>query len=221
MNFKDHLNLKGEHALFNPSQSSWLRYSDDKIIEKYKAQYRTTLGTEFHEYAASQIELGIKQTSIKNLVNSIMTCIYGKYNKNVNYGLKLIENIRYIPRDVFETIKIYINDGIGYRMIPEQVLYYSEFIFGTADTICFNEKTSELRIHDLKTGAIPAHMEQLLVYAALFCLEYNIKPSDIKTELRIYQNNQIIYDNPSIEDIIPVMDKIITINKSLSLLKGR
>lgn len=43
-------------------------------------------------------------------------------------------------------------------MTPEQVLYYSENCFGTADTISFDNKT--LRIHDLKTGAVPAHMRR-------------------------------------------------------------
>lgn len=39
-----------------------------------------------------------------------------------------------------------------------------------------------LRIHDLKTGISPVHMDQLLIYAALFCLEYKIKPGSIDTD---------------------------------------
>ena len=30
MNFNKHLNLEGLHAPFSASQSSWLRYDDDK-----------------------------------------------------------------------------------------------------------------------------------------------------------------------------------------------
>ena len=60
-----------------------------------------------------------------------------------------------------KTLNMYVNDAIGYRMKPEQVLYYSPFCFGTADAISF--KNGLLRIHDLKTGVIPAHREQLLV----------------------------------------------------------
>lgn len=67
-----------------------------------------------------------------------------------------------------KTLNAYVNDAIGFRMTPEQVLYYSENCFGTADTISFDNKT--LRIHDLKTGAVPAHMEQLFIYDALFCM---------------------------------------------------
>ena len=58
-------------------------------------------------------------------------------------------------------------------------------------------------------------MEQLEVYAALFCLEYKIKPSDIDMELRIYQNDQILYHNPTAEDIVPIMDKIVHLNNLL------
>ena len=68
-----------------------------------------------------------------------------------------------------KTLNTYVNDAIGFRMDTEQVLYYSDNCYGTADAISFND--GFLRIHDLKTGAVPAHMEQLFIYAALFCLE--------------------------------------------------
>ena len=62
-------------------------------------------------------------------------------------------------------------------------------------------------------------MEQLEIYAALFCLEYNKKPSDIDMELRIYQNNEILVHNPTVEDILPIMDKIITFDKLIDRMK--
>ena len=112
-----------------------------------------------------------------------------------------------------KTIYAYVNDAIGFKMDTEVVLYYSDRFFGTADSICF--RNGILRIHDLKTGKTPVHMEQLEIYAALFCLEYKIKPGEIDMELRIYQNDQIIYHNPTAEDILPIMDKIIRLNKIL------
>ena len=112
-----------------------------------------------------------------------------------------------------KTLNKYVNDAIGYRMTPEQILYYSPNCFGTADAIAFNDKKGFLRIHDLKTGVTPAHMEQLIVYAALFCLEYNVKPGDIECELRLYQADDILISNPNVEDIAPVMDKIITFDR--------
>lgn len=116
-----------------------------------------------------------------------------------------------------KTLNMYVNDAIGFKMKPEQVLYYSDNCFGTADAIIF--RNNLLRIHDLKTGVTRAHMEQLEIYAALFCLEYNKKPSDIDMELRIYQNNEIIVHNPTVEDILPIMDKIITFDKIIDKMK--
>lgn len=116
-----------------------------------------------------------------------------------------------------KTLNMYVNDAIGFKMTPEQVLYYSDNCFGTADAIAF--RNNILRIHDLKTGMIPAHMEQLLIYAALFCLEYQIKPGEIEYELRIYQSDEIVYFNPTAEDIAPIMDKIIVFDKLINKIR--
>ena len=115
-----------------------------------------------------------------------------------------------------KTICAYVNDAIGFNMDTEVVLFYSERFFGTADAISFNGKV--LRIHDLKTGKvgkIESHREQLEVYAALFCLEYRVKPGDIKFELRVYKNDMIDIWEPTAEDILPIMDKIVHLNKLL------
>lgn len=116
-----------------------------------------------------------------------------------------------------KTLNMFVNDAIGFKMTPEQPLFYSENCFGTADAICFRD--NKLRIHDLKTGVTPAHMEQLEIYAALFCLEYKYKPGEIDIELRLYQNNEIIYHNPTVEDIAPIIDKIITFDKIIRKLR--
>ena len=115
-----------------------------------------------------------------------------------------------------KTLYSYVNDAIGFRMDTEVVLYYSDRFFGTADSICF--RNNKLRIHDLKTGKSPVHMDQLEVYAALFCLEYRLKPGDIDMELRIYQNDEIIVHEPTTEDIAHIMDKIIHLDKLLEQL---
>jgi len=121
-----------------------------------------------------------------------------------------------LPRSQ-KTLNLYVNDAIGYKMTPEQVLYYSDNCFGTTDAIAFRQNF--LRIHDLKTGEVPAHMEQLMIYAALFCLEYHVKPSDIQMELRIYQNDAVLYHNPTVEDIAPIMDRIITFDRIIDKMK--
>lgn len=116
-----------------------------------------------------------------------------------------------------KTLNMYVNDAIGYKMTPEQILYYSDNCFGTADAITF--RNGLLRIHDLKTGVTPAHMEQLEIYVALFCLEYKIKPSDIDVELRLYQLDEILVHKPMADEIVPIIDKIITFDKVINRLK--
>lgn len=117
-----------------------------------------------------------------------------------------------------KTLNMYVNDAIGFKMKPEQILYYSENCFGTADAICFRNGT--LRIHDLKTGVTPTHMEQLLVYASLFCLEYRVKPGDISMELRIYQNDEVVVHKPEVDEVAPIIDKIITFDKVLKKIQA-
>ena len=117
------------------------------------------------------------------------------------------------------TLNTYVNDAISYRLTPEQPLYFSRNCFGTADAIAFNEKDRFLRIHDLKTGITPAHMEQLEIYAALFCLEYHKQPSDIGMELRIYQNNEILIHSPEGEGIEKIMKLIIRFDGQIEKLR--
>jgi len=116
-----------------------------------------------------------------------------------------------------KAFNMYVNDAIGYRMEPEQPLFYSINAFGTVDTISFRDKL--LRIHDLKTGVSPVSMHQLEVYTSLFCLEYDIDPGDISIELRIYQFEEAVVYNPPVEDVIRIMDKIVLFDKEIEKLK--
>ena len=224
MNFNKHGEIKGMHALFGASQHSWLRYDDDKIRERIRNQYRTQLGTELHEFVASQIVLNHKATNLRHIVAGIESHIYTKYRcgddgKTSPYGMTLINHIGSLPKEVFETARMYINDGIAYRMTVEQPLVYSEFCFGTADTISFRDNL--LRISDYKSGDHPASMEQLMVYAALFFLEYTIKPKEVHTELRIYQSGEVNLEEPEVEDINDVMATIINVNRIAERIKAK
>lgn len=133
-----------------------------------------------------------------------------------NFACQCIRLGQKLPKSQ-KTLNMYVNDAISFRMIPEQVLFYSNNCFGTTDAIIF--RNNLLRIHDLKTGSIPAHMEQLEIYAALFCLEYKMKPANIEMELRLYQNNEILYHTPTAEDIVPIMDKIVAFDKIINDIK--
>jgi hypothetical protein len=115
------------------------------------------------------------------------------------------------------TLGMYINDAIRYRMNCEQVLFYSENCFGTADAISFRYRT--LRIFDLKTGVVPGSVHQLEIYAALFCLEYDIDPFKINIELRIYQADEVIVYDADPEDIAFIMEKIQEFDQQIEQLK--
>lgn len=121
--------------------------------------------------------------------------------------------------DKGKTFDMYVNDAIKFDMRPEQKLYYSENCFGTADAIFFDERDYFLRIHDLKTGTTPASLHQLEIYAALFFLEYDLPVNEVEMEIRIYQNDDILVGNPTVVDIAPIMDKIITFDKLIDQIK--
>lgn len=127
-----------------------------------------------------------------------------------------------LPRDT-RTLNQYVNDAIGFRMSPEVTLYYSDNSFGTADAISFRRdprtERQMLRIHDLKTGVNDAKFDQLEVYVALFCLEYNVKPQDIDIELRIYQNDNFFAHVPELHKIMFIMDKIKEFDTQIDLIK--
>ena len=201
MIFEKHLNLQGKHALLAPSQPHWLRYNDDQLYQKYISGYSQAMGTSLHELAATLISNNLKLKKGDKL-----TVLSHLLSDDIPKEVIDIERI-------YSNFMTYVNDAIGFKLTPEQVLYYSDYCFGTADAISF--RNNFLRIHDYKSGTTPAKMEQLLVYAALFCLEYKVKPGEIETELRIYQNDEIVFHNPTADDILPVMDAIIHHSKTL------
>lgn len=105
-----------------------------------------------------------------------------------------------------KALNMFVNDCIGFKMESEQVLYYSNNSFGTADAISFRDNM--LRIFDLKTGVTKASFKQLDVYVALFCLEYGIDPKKIEIETRIYQGNGFEVSIPEPDYILDIMNKI-------------
>lgn len=206
MNFRNHSELNGKHAMLAPSQPYWLDYSEDQLFQKYVSTYAQSMGTALHELAETLIRNGIK---LKKTDKTVVL-------------VHLIQNG--IPRPAIDIDRIYnnfvnyVNDAIGFRLTPEQPLVYSEYCFGTADGISF--RNNLLRIHDYKSGTTPAKMNQLMVYAALFCLEYKYKPGEIDIELRIYQNDEIIEHHPEADEIAPIMDIIIQKDKELRRING-
>ena len=196
------------HALLGGSKYAWVNYTEEQLYNYVVSTYATTIGTLVHELAAKLIKnkLKITKSEAKKMIM-----------------LHLLENG--IPRSVIdverysENFTAYVNDAIGFDMRPEQKLVYSEYAWGTADAISFNEKKGMLRIHDYKNGVTQPSLHQLENYAAFFCLEYHIQPKDISTELRIYWQNQIITGLPTAADIVPIMDETITKSQFIKIMK--
>lgn len=209
MIFNAHSNLVGQHAFLGASKFHWLNYDEETLISRYKQQYATQIGTVLHHLA---------DDCIKNHI---------RLSKNADKHLIQIELTRNgIPTDyidinvILDTLVPFVNDAIGFKMTSEQVLYYSDNCFGTADAIAYRNKI--LRIHDYKSGSLPAHIEQLLIYAGLFCLEYKIDPFDIQeTELRIYQNAEILYHKPAPLELMDITKKIIDSDNIITKLNSR
>lgn len=187
MDFRKHSEWEGKHSILSASKSQWLRYTDERLFEYVDNMYASVIGTKKHALAKDLIELGVSLPNNEKTLNS------------------------------------YVNDCLGYRMRPEQILFYSPYAFGTADAISFRtenikSETGEmisvkmLRIFDLKNGVKAASGEQLVVYAAYFCLEYRIRPYEIEYDLRIYQNDEINYVEVSADDVAHVMSRITDLN---------
>ena len=119
--------------------------------------------------------------------------------------------------DTNQTLNMYVNDAIGFRMRPEVVLFATRNAFGTADAIGFRKEPNfdkmVLRIHDLKTGVSKVSVNQLEIYAAFFCIEYDIHPRDITILLRIYQNDDFIEYEAEPTDIMYIIDQIQTFDR--------
>jgi len=103
-------------------------------------------------------------------------------------------------------------------MSAEVVLFYSPNAFGTVDAIAYRHR--RLRISDLKTGVSRTSEHQLEVYAALFCLEYEIDPFDMRgIELRIYQDGTVREYVGDPYTILEIMTKIVKFDKILNQLR--
>lgn len=211
MNWYRNSSLQGKHAVLSPSKWQWINDDEEGIIKRLRAMYAQQIGTILHSVAEEHIIYG---TKLKSAVKSEVIL---RLRKEGIPGV-VVDSLDFDA--MFENLMNYTNDAIGFRMEAEMPLEYSKYCFGHADAIQFYDNKRFLRIHDLKTGTTPAHMEQLIEYAAIFCLQYHFKPYEFESELRIYQSGEIISYNPTPEDIVPVMDQIIEKDKFLKSIGG-
>lgn len=211
MIWNEHSELRGKHAVFAPSNPSFLNYSltaesEDIIFQRFASQYSSQIGTIVHDFAEERILYNQKlhKTNKSDLLIRLLKAGIPPIVINLDY--------------IYGNLIPYVNDAISFRMDPEVILKYSDDCFGTTDAICYRDK--ELLIHDLKTGRSMVHMDQLLVYAALFFLEYKAAPETTSTVLRIYQASDILEDRPEPERIRAAMDQIIELDKKVKKWKA-
>lgn len=210
MTFTKHSDKVGKHAMLSPSSWRWVRDTPDELIKRLASQYMPVIGTNLHEIACKHIKYCIKMNK------------YDRKNVLLELLAKGVPSIILDALDfdlIFENLMLYVNDCIGFKMTPEVVLMYSDNMWGSTDAICFDERAHMLRIHDYKSGFGQVYMEQVMIYEALFCLEYQVRPEDIENELRIYQANSILYHNPTPDEINEIMDQIVMGDRILQQLK--
>lgn len=221
MIWNEYSKLRGTHSTFSPSQTSYVGIAEKgDALQRKVNKFRAAVGTEIHNWVFIRIKRMHKVSSVKEIFYDIDEMIFKEYFKEdtdmiTDYGEKLLKCLRQVPSEVFETVKLYVNDAIGFKMTPEEVVYYSDDIYGCSDAISFS--SNFLRIHDLKTGSSNQdHIEQLLNYAALFCLQHKLDPKKIQSQLRVYKNGEAIIYDPNPDDIQIVMDSIVIVNKQAS-----
>ena len=185
MNWNDHSNLRGKHALLSPSKHYWSDYDEDQLHHFIDISDAAERGTKDHEFAALCIDRRQRLPKSRN------------------------------------TLTMYVNDAIGFRMDPEVCLYFSDNCYGWTDAIVYDDRTQCLRIFDLKTGAQPASMKQLEIYAALYCLEYKKRPEEMRTILRIYQSADVNEEEADPKDIRHLMNVIIRDDRIIEKRKAK
>lgn len=163
--FRSHPRLEGTHAFLSASNSSWLRYTDEKLIERLDTAQAAARGTRLHAWAAEAILLGRRQPKDHDVLSEYI-------NDALDFGMN--------PEQLlFYTIHAY---GTADTIAFEPYIDHPKF-------------SGYLRIHDYKSGVGKTSEDQLYVYAAYFCHEYGYRPFEIDGELRIYQGDDVrMYD---------------------------
>lgn len=208
MNFNEHSELIGKHAILGASQYAWLNYDPKCLKEKLRRKFAPAIGTVLHQMAAEEfIKPGIyiRRKDRKFVKEYLIKNDIPKFAVNINL--------------YFDNFYHYVNDAVSFDMEPEVVLSYSEYSFGTADAIRF--QNDELYIFDLKTGFGKASVKQLYIYMALFCLEYGVRPEDIYMEARIYQTDLFLTEEPDPRDIRDIMNTIVAFNNRISRMEAK
>jgi hypothetical protein len=186
--FNSHPRLEGSHAFLSASQYAWLRYTDEKLVERLSTTAAAALGTRLHAWAAEAISLGRRQPGNEDDENFDVLCAY--INHALDFGLTP-EQLLFYSIHAYGTA-----DAIGFKPY--------------IDTSTF---AGFLRIHDFKSGTSKTSSDQLYIYAGFFCLEYDFRPFEIEGELRIYQGDEVRIYELDRDYLATVYDRIRTANE--------
>lgn len=209
--YNDHRKLEGKHAYLGCSQSSWENRSDEQLVQMYYSKFAADIGTACHKFAQDCINQKMKlRKTDDHLIDYYIQVVWPMFSGT------LIPKGAYDSKMLIETISLFVNDAIGFRMDSEVILAYDEtYAFGTSDAFSCDEKEKIIRVSDLKTGTHPVKMTQLLLYAAQYCLEYHKNPKEYSYELRVYQNSEIIEYFPMASEVEEHMQHIVYATKVL------
>lgn len=120
-------------------------------------------------------------------------------------------------------ISSYVKDCIDMGMDTEVTMMYSEDIGGTADAIHFDSSSNTLYVFDLKTGEGRAYFNQVVIYAALWCLIHIVNPLTIKFDLRIYSRTHYqrkTSDDKLGEHDISIEQEVYDITEQIKYVQG-
>jgi hypothetical protein len=77
VNFKQHLELVGEHAYLSASKYHWINYDEEKLYNSYKKFSAIQKGTELHDFASHCIRLNQKLPKSKKSLNEYVNDAIG------------------------------------------------------------------------------------------------------------------------------------------------
>lgn len=156
-----HPELKpGQHAILAPSTYKAGR-EPTKVLKNYCSRYATDIGTALHALAQKRIDRHERlspELAKDWIVNTLL---------DANIPREVIN-----PELYWANLMNYVNDAIGFGMLTEIPVKYSDRSFGWIDAFTYDPSTRTVRIHDYKSGFTKINEEQTLNYVALWALEY-------------------------------------------------
>jgi hypothetical protein len=188
-----------------------------RLLPSYTPRMRRRCSLRFRKHSHLEGQHAFLSPSSYHWINYDEEKLEYRY-KTLKAALEGVEQHRYaaicieeriVQDDETTTVGLYINQCIQYKMAAEIVLFYSPNAFGTVDAIAYRHR--RLRISDLKTGVTRTSEHQLEVYAALFCLEYEIDPHSLRGTVRPYEGDPYF--------IKGIMDKIVKFDKLINQLR--